>query len=89
MTDRFELHAPYQPSGDQPEAIRRLTAGFEAGLAAQTLPAGQWEAILVDNASAAPVRPEGEDTTRDTRRDEGSLRSRLHRLDRVRPRDPE
>jgi excinuclease ABC subunit B len=37
MTDRFELHAPYQPSGDQPEAIRRLTAGFEAGLAAQTL----------------------------------------------------
>ena len=37
MTDRFELHAPYQPSGDQPEAIRRLTEGFEAGLAAQTL----------------------------------------------------
>ena len=37
MTDRFELVAPYQPSGDQPEAIRRLSDGFEAGLAAQTL----------------------------------------------------
>ena len=37
MTDRFELVAPYQPSGDQPEAIRRLSEGFEAGLAAQTL----------------------------------------------------
>jgi excinuclease ABC subunit B len=37
MTDRFELVAPYQPSGDQPQAIARLTEGFEAGLAAQTL----------------------------------------------------
>src|SRR4051812_48665378 len=37
MTDRFQLVSPYQPSGDQPEAIRRLTEGFDAGLAAQTL----------------------------------------------------
>ncbi|GAB2788114.1 excinuclease ABC subunit UvrB [Dyella kyungheensis] len=37
MTDRFELVSPYQPSGDQPEAIRKLAEGFEAGLAAQTL----------------------------------------------------
>ena len=37
MTDRFELVSPYKPSGDQPEAIRRLAEGFEAGLAAQTL----------------------------------------------------
>ncbi|MBD8879195.1 MULTISPECIES: excinuclease ABC subunit UvrB [Rhodanobacter] len=37
MNDRFELVAPYQPAGDQPEAIRRLSEGFEAGLAAQTL----------------------------------------------------
>jgi excinuclease ABC subunit B len=37
MSDRFELVAPYQPSGDQPEAIRRLSESFEAGLAAQTL----------------------------------------------------
>ncbi len=37
MTDRFQLVAPYQPAGDQPQAIGRLTEGFEAGLAAQTL----------------------------------------------------
>ncbi|MBQ4856243.1 excinuclease ABC subunit UvrB [Rhodanobacter sp. B2A1Ga4] len=37
MTDRFQLAAPYQPAGDQPQAIARLAEGFEAGLAAQTL----------------------------------------------------
>ncbi|NUR23769.1 excinuclease ABC subunit UvrB [Frateuria sp.] len=37
MTDRFELASPYQPSGDQPQAIAKLSEGFEAGLAAQTL----------------------------------------------------
>jgi len=37
MTDRFQLVAPYQPAGDQPRAIARLTEGFEAGLATQTL----------------------------------------------------
>src|SRR6476619_2733727 len=33
----FELVSPYQPAGDQPQAIERLTAGFESGLARQTL----------------------------------------------------
>jgi len=37
MIERFELVSPYQPSGDQPQAIERLSEGFEAGLAAQTL----------------------------------------------------
>jgi excinuclease ABC subunit B len=37
MTDRFELVSPYKPSGDQPQAIAKLSEGFEAGLAAQTL----------------------------------------------------
>ncbi|MET0231325.1 MAG: excinuclease ABC subunit UvrB, partial [Rhodanobacteraceae bacterium] len=37
MTDRFQLVAPYTPSGDQPGAIQRITANFEAGLAQQTL----------------------------------------------------
>ncbi|WEN14494.1 excinuclease ABC subunit UvrB [Rhodanobacter sp. AS-Z3] len=37
MTDRFQLVAPYQPAGDQPQAITRLSEGFEAGLASQTL----------------------------------------------------
>ena len=33
----FELHAPYEPSGDQPEAIKELNEGLEDGLAFQTL----------------------------------------------------
>ena len=37
MTERFELVSPYRPAGDQPQAIERLSEGFEAGLAAQTL----------------------------------------------------
>jgi excinuclease ABC subunit B len=35
--DRFELVAPYSPAGDQPQAIAKLIAGFESGLARQTL----------------------------------------------------
>ena len=37
MSDRFQLVSPYQPAGDQPPAIERLTSAFEAGLAHQTL----------------------------------------------------
>lgn len=37
MTDRFELVSPYSPAGDQPAAIDKLVANFEAGLAKQTL----------------------------------------------------
>ncbi|PNS09511.1 excinuclease ABC subunit UvrB [Solilutibacter silvestris] len=33
----FKLVSPYQPAGDQPQAIARLVAGFEDGLARQTL----------------------------------------------------
>ena len=33
----FEVHSDYSPSGDQPEAIRRLIDGIESGLASQTL----------------------------------------------------
>lgn len=33
----FQLVAPYSPAGDQPPAIERLIAGFESGLAQQTL----------------------------------------------------
>jgi excinuclease ABC subunit B len=35
--DRFQLVSPFQPAGDQPEAIRRLVNGFNDGLAHQTL----------------------------------------------------
>ena len=37
VANPFVLHSPYQPAGDQPAAISRLTDGFEAGLAHQTL----------------------------------------------------
>ena len=33
----FELHAPFEPTGDQPEAIRALVAGLRAGKPFQTL----------------------------------------------------
>src|SRR5690554_7900270 len=33
----FKLVSPYQPAGDQPQAIEKLSEGFEAGLAKQTL----------------------------------------------------
>ena len=33
----FQIAAPYQPAGDQPQAIEKLVEGFESGLARQTL----------------------------------------------------
>ena len=33
----FRLHAPYQPTGDQPEAIAELVNGIRAGDHEQTL----------------------------------------------------
>jgi excinuclease ABC subunit B len=33
----FKLHAPYQPTGDQPEAIEKLVAGVEKGYRNQVL----------------------------------------------------
>ncbi|MEN1943404.1 excinuclease ABC subunit UvrB [Luteimonas sp. MJ293] len=33
----FQLASPFEPAGDQPLAIEKLTEGFEAGLAKQTL----------------------------------------------------
>jgi excinuclease ABC subunit B len=37
MSKRFELDCQYQPAGDQPEAIKRLVAGLQDGLAHQAL----------------------------------------------------
>ncbi len=34
---QFKIHAPYEPTGDQPEAIRELTAGAKGGQPAQVL----------------------------------------------------
>ena len=33
----FKLHAPYAPTGDQPEAISALTRGLQMGLEEQVL----------------------------------------------------
>ena len=35
--DRFQLKAPYKPTGDQPEAIQKLTEGVKNGLREQVL----------------------------------------------------
>jgi excinuclease ABC subunit B len=37
MSERFELVCPFEPTGDQPEAIARLVAGCRAGVGHQTL----------------------------------------------------
>ncbi|MEH6592610.1 MAG: excinuclease ABC subunit UvrB [Halioglobus sp.] len=37
MSRPFEVKSSFQPAGDQPEAIRQLIEGIEAGLASQTL----------------------------------------------------
>ena len=34
---QFKIHAPYEPTGDQPEAIRELTDGAREGVTAQVL----------------------------------------------------
>lgn len=34
---KFKLHAPYKPTGDQPEAIEQLAAGIQKGYMEQTL----------------------------------------------------
>ena len=35
--DEFDLKAPWPPTGDQPEAIRKLSDGLKHGLPYQTL----------------------------------------------------
>jgi excinuclease ABC subunit B len=59
MSDRFQLVAPFQPSGDQPEAIARLISGFEAGLAHQTLlgVTGSGKTYTIANVIEAVQRP--------------------------------
>jgi excinuclease ABC subunit B len=57
--DRFELVSDYQPSGDQPEAIKRLVEGFDAGLASQTLlgVTGSGKTFTIANVIAQVQRP--------------------------------
>ncbi len=57
--DRFELHSPYQPTGDQPEAIEELVRGFEAGRQFQTLlgVTGSGKTFTMANVIARLNRP--------------------------------
>ncbi|MEJ2516179.1 MAG: excinuclease ABC subunit UvrB [Gammaproteobacteria bacterium] len=59
MTDTFKLVSEYQPAGDQPEAIRRLTEGLESGLAGQTLlgVTGSGKTYTIANVIQAVQRP--------------------------------
>jgi len=59
MTKKFELQAPFQPSGDQPEAIRRLVEGIESGEAGQTLlgVTGSGKTFTIANVIQAIQRP--------------------------------
>jgi excinuclease ABC subunit B len=59
VSDRFQLVAPYQPAGEQPQAIARLIEGFEAGLAQQTLlgVTGSGKTYTVANVIQAVQKP--------------------------------
>ena len=59
MSERFQLVAPYQPAGEQPQAIERLVAGFEAGLAHQTLlgVTGSGKTYTIANVVEAVQKP--------------------------------
>jgi excinuclease ABC subunit B len=57
--DKFKLHAPYKPTGDQPEAIERLIAGVESGMREQTLlgVTGSGKTFTMANIIAGLNRP--------------------------------
>ena len=55
----FQLHAPYQPSGDQPSAIKQLVNGIEQGEHYQTLlgVTGSGKTFTMANIIATTQRP--------------------------------
>ena len=59
MSRAFELISDYQPAGDQPEAIRKLTEGLQYGLAHQTLlgVTGSGKTFTMANVIANVGRP--------------------------------
>jgi superfamily II DNA or RNA helicase len=56
---RFEVHAPFEPAGDQPKAIAELTAGLKRGDRFQTLlgVTGSGKTMTVANVIANHGRP--------------------------------
>ena len=57
--DHFELVSPYQPTGDQPEAIKKLVEGCKMGLEEQTLlgVTGSGKTFTMANIIAQVNRP--------------------------------
>jgi excinuclease ABC subunit B len=57
--DRFELVSPFQPTGDQPQAIEQLNQGLEDGLLRQTLlgVTGSGKTFTMANIIARQNRP--------------------------------
>lgn len=55
----FKLHSPFKPTGDQPQAIAKLTKGVEKGLRAQTLlgVTGSGKTFTMANVIANTQRP--------------------------------
>ncbi|MBQ9633338.1 MAG: DEAD/DEAH box helicase family protein, partial [Lachnospiraceae bacterium] len=56
---QFKLHAPYAPTGDQPQAIEQLVAGFKEGNQFQTLlgVTGSGKTFTMANIIAALNKP--------------------------------
>jgi len=59
MVIPYQLHAPYNPKGDQPQAIEALVAGVEAGERYQTLlgATGTGKTFTIANVIARTGRP--------------------------------
>ena len=57
--NQFKLHAPYTPTGDQPEAIKQLVDGFQDGNQFQTLlgVTGSGKTFTMANVIAALNKP--------------------------------
>lgn len=55
----FRLHLPFEPAGDQPEAIAKLVEGFRDGLSYQTLlgVTGSGKTFTMANVIARLGRP--------------------------------
>ncbi len=59
MSDKFKLHSPFKPTGDQPQAIAKLVEGLKRGDQAQTLlgVTGSGKTFTMANVVAQLNRP--------------------------------
>ncbi len=59
MSERFQLVSPFQPAGQQPQAIARLSQGFEDGIARQVLlgVTGSGKTYTIANVVQAVQKP--------------------------------